>query len=112
RARGRRFVLLLVLVGFLVVVILSGLRRQRWRGATVERRFPAVEQGRPWRRAAGNQPPVGQRQHPPQPRFRAHRGMKRPAQRDRAIVIRFHERRVIVFDRRQLIFLRPRAEAA
>ena len=66
-----------------------------------------------WRRRARDQPAIGQRQQPAEPRLRAHRGMKRPSQRDRAaVIVFFHERRVVVLDRRQFLFLRPRAEAA
>ena len=64
------------------------------------------------RRRACDQPAVSQGQQSPQPRLRAHRGMKRPSQRDRAALVFFHERRVVVLDRRQFLFLRARTQAA
>ena len=43
-----------------------------------------VRTGRPRRRRARDQPAIGQGQQPRKPRLRAHRGVKRPSQRDRA----------------------------
>src|SRR5258708_7595492 len=62
--------------------------------------------------AAGAQRGEGRHRQPPQPRLRAHCGMKRPSQRDRAAVIFLHEGRVVVLDRCQFIFLRARTHAA
>ena len=58
------------------------------------------------RRRARDQPAIGRGQQPAEPRLGAHHGMKRPSQRDRAAVVLFAERRVVVLDRRQFFFLR------
>src|SRR5260370_40391679 len=37
--------------------------------------------------------------------------MERPSERDRTVIIFFHERRVVIRDRRQFVFLRARTQA-
>ena len=87
--------------GALLVVfeIVFGRRRQRGADTAAQVGFLAVEREGAGCRRTSDQRAIGQGQQPPQPRLRAHRGMKRPSQRDRTAVILFHERLIVVLDR-------------
>ena len=64
------------------------------------------------RAGARDQPAVGQDQEPPQPRLRAHYGMKRPSKRDRAALVFLGEWRVVVLDRGQFLLSLARTQTA